>query len=215
MKGKNTWRPVPQVVDALDRAFYLAFENAPTTGKRVMLALDVSGSMSARVNGMQYLACREASAAMALVTAASEPKHMFTAFTAGSYPSRWSPQLGSGLSTLAISPRERLDDVVKRISGLAFGGTDCALPMLEALKHQWPVDLFVIYTDSETWAGKVHPSQALREYRERTGIPAKLVVVGMASNGFTIADPGDAGMLDVVGFDTATPQVIADFAATA
>jgi 60 kDa SS-A/Ro ribonucleoprotein len=214
MKGKNTWRPVPQVVDALDRAFYLAFESAPTTGKRVMLALDVSGSMSARVNGMQYLDCREASAAMALVTAASEPKHMFTAFTAGSYPSRWSPRLGSGLSILAISPRERLDDVVKRISGLAFGGTDCALPMLEALKHQWPVDLFVIYTDSETWAGKVHPSQALRQYRERTGIAAKLAVVGMASNGFTIANPGDGGMLDVVGFDAAAPQVIADFAAT-
>ena len=104
---------------------------------------------------------------------------------------------------------------MKRISGLAFGGTDCALPMLEAQKHRWPVDLFVIYTDSETWAGKVHPSQALRQYRERTGIPAKLVVVGMASNGFTIADPSDGGMLDVVGFDTATPQVIADFAAAA
>ena len=34
----------------------------------------------------------------------------------------------------------------------------------------------------------------------------------MVSNGFTIADPNDAGMLDVVGFDTATPQLIADFA---
>ncbi|MBL8978565.1 MAG: TROVE domain-containing protein [Gemmatimonadetes bacterium] len=213
MKGKNAWRPVPQVVDALDRSFYLAFENAPSTGKRVMLALDVSGSMSARVNGMEYLDCREASAAMALVTAASEPNHMFTAFTAGNYPSRWSPRLGSGLSTLAISPRQRLDDVVKRISGLTFGGTDCALPMLEALKHRWPIDLFVVYTDSETWAGQVHPAQALRQYRERMGIPAKLVVVGMASNGFSIADPTDAGMLDVVGFDTATPQVIADFGA--
>ena len=36
-----------------------------------MLALDVSGSMSARVSGMEFLDCREASAAMALVTAAS------------------------------------------------------------------------------------------------------------------------------------------------
>jgi 60 kDa SS-A/Ro ribonucleoprotein len=213
IKGKRSWRPVPQVVDALDRAYYLAFENAPTTGKRVMLALDVSGSMSARVNGMEYLDCREASAAMALVTAASEPNHLFTAFTAGGYPSRWSPRLGTGLSTLAISPRQRLDDVVRQISGLDFGGTDCALPMLEALKHQWPIDLFVIYTDSETWAGKVHPSQSLRLYRERMGIPAKLVVVGMASNGFSIADPNDAGMLDVVGFDSATPQLIADFGA--
>jgi 60 kDa SS-A/Ro ribonucleoprotein len=45
------------------------------------------------------------------------------------------------------------------------------------------------------------------------GIPAKLVLVGMASNGFSIADPNDAAMLDVVGFDTATPQVISGFAA--
>jgi 60 kDa SS-A/Ro ribonucleoprotein len=37
-------------------------------------------------------------------------------------------------------------------------------------------------------------------------------VVGMTSNGFSIADPTDGGMLDVVGFDTATPQLIAEFA---
>ena len=214
MKGSGSWSPVPQVVDALDRAFYLAFESAPATGQRIMLALDVSGSMAAPVLGMDFLSCREASAAMALVTAASEPRHMFTAFTAGSYKSMYA-NLGSGLSPLAISPRERLDDVVRSISGLNFGGTDCALPMIEALKHQWPIDLFVIYTDSETWAGTIHPSQALREYRERMGIKAKLVVVAMTSNGFTIADPDDGGMLDVVGFDTATPQVIADFGAAA
>jgi 60 kDa SS-A/Ro ribonucleoprotein len=85
--------------------------------------------------------------------------------------------------------------------------------MLEAMKHHWPVDLFVIYTDSETWAGRVHLAQALHRYRERLGIPARLVVVGMASNGFTIANPQDPGMLDVVGFDAATPAVIAEFAA--
>ncbi len=211
MRGKRSWQPEPRVVDALDRAFYLAFENVRPTNRRVMLALDVSGSMSARVAGMPYLDCREASAAMALVTAAREPFHLFTAFTTGNGPSRWGPQMGSGLSRLSISPRQRLDDVVKRISGLPFGGTDCALPMLEATRHRWPVDLFVIYTDSETWAGGVHPAQALRDYRRRMGIAAKLVVVGMASNGFSIADPDDKGMMDVVGFDTATPMMITDF----
>ena len=119
--------------------------------------------------------------------------------------------LGSGLTPLSISPRQRLDDVVQSISNLPFGGTDCALPMVEALKHHWEVDAFVVYTDSETWAGDIHPAQALRRYRERMGIAAKLVVVAMTSNGFSIADPDDAGMLDVVGFDTATPQVISDF----
>jgi 60 kDa SS-A/Ro ribonucleoprotein len=71
----------------------------------------------------------------------------------------------------------------------------------------------IICTDSETWAGDIHPSQALRQYRERTGFNARLTVVGMVSNGFSIADPTDAGMLDVVGFDTAAPQLMADFAA--
>ena len=83
--------------------------------------------------------------------------------------------------------------------------------MLYALEKRLEVDAFVIYTDSETWAGQIHPVQALRQYRERMGIAAKLVVVGMVSNGFSIADPNDAGMLDIVGFDTAVPALIADF----
>jgi 60 kDa SS-A/Ro ribonucleoprotein len=215
MKGSGTWAPVAQVVDALDQAFYLSFENAPTTGKRIMLALDVSGSMGASVFGMDYLSCREASAAMALVTAATEPQHRFVAFTAGDYPSRWSrthgAQFNAGLSALAISPRQRLNGVVRQIETLPFGGTDCALPMVEALKHRWEIDAFVVFTDNETWAGAIHPAQALRLYRERMGIAARLVVVAMASNGFSIADPDDGGMLDVVGFDTATPGVVAEF----
>jgi 60 kDa SS-A/Ro ribonucleoprotein len=83
--------------------------------------------------------------------------------------------------------------------------------MLWALEKGIEADAFVVYTDSETWAGSVHPDQALRAYRAKTGIAAKLVVVGLVSNGFSIADPSDGGMLDVVGFDTAAPGVIADF----
>jgi 60 kDa SS-A/Ro ribonucleoprotein len=135
---------------------------------------------------------------MALVTAAVEPSYQVMAFA-------------TEFRSLAITPGQRLDDVLATVSGLPFGGTDCALPMLWALKHCVEADVFVVYTDSETWAGKVHPVQALRDYRERTGIPAKLVVVGMTSNGFSVADPSDGGMLDVVGFDSATPNLISDF----
>jgi 60 kDa SS-A/Ro ribonucleoprotein len=81
-----------------------------------------------------------------------------------------------------------------------------------ALERKLKVDVFVVYTDSETWYGQIHPAQALRRYRERMGIPARLVVGVMVSNGFSIADPADAGMLDVVGFDTAPPAIMADFA---
>ena len=33
---------------------------------------------------------------------------------------------------------------------------------------------------SETWAGSIHPFQALREYRQKMGRAAKLIVVGIA-----------------------------------
>lgn len=210
MRGSGRWAPVAQIVDALDGAFYLGFGNVPSIGKRVMLALDVSGSMGSPVQGMPFVSCREAAAAMALVTSAVEPAHRIVAFTAGTQRSMHA-QYPTGLTPLAISSRQRLDDVVASITNIPFGGTDCALPMVEALRHRWAVDAFVVFTDNETWAGDIHPAEALRLYRERMGIAAKLVVVAMASNGFTIADPADAGMMDVVGFDAAAPNVLADY----
>ena len=54
--------------------------------------------------------------------------------------------------------------------------------------------------------------QALQQYRQKMGIPAKLIVQAFVANRFTIAHPNDAGVLDVIGFDTAMPSVIRDFA---
>jgi 60 kDa SS-A/Ro ribonucleoprotein len=217
-RGRSEWSPVREVVDALDAAFYTAFGNVEPAGTRLLLALDVSGSMmSGWVAGVRGLTPRDASAALALVTAATEPRYETVGFFDGKHgwksgtKDRWA--FGEqGLTPLAISPRQRLDDAVKTVSELPFGGTDCALPMLYAQAQEREVDAFVIYTDSETWAGDIHPVQALRDYRQASGIDARLVVVGMVSNGFSIADPADRGMLDVVGFDTATPQLISDFA---
>lgn len=48
LRGKGEWTPVPAVVDALDAAFYLAFAGVEPTGKRHLLGVDVSGSMSDR-----------------------------------------------------------------------------------------------------------------------------------------------------------------------
>ena len=213
VRGSGQWAPVAQIVDALDGAFYMAFKSVLPIGKRLLIALDVSGSMAAGMPALPFLSCREASAALALVTVATEQRCRVVAFSNGSYRSMHSAHgFNSGLTSMSISPRQRLDDVLRTTAAIPFGGTDCALPMIEAAKHRWPADVFVVYTDNETWAGDIHPAQALLDYRERMGIAARLVVVGMTSNGFSIADPNDAGMLDVVGFDTATPHVISEFA---
>jgi len=214
-RGSLSWTPHGAVVQALDDAFYLSFPNHQGAGKRILVALDVSGSMGVQIAGSP-LDCRQASAAMALITMATEPEHEVIGFTsAGS--NYFTHEAGrswggrSGVAELPISPKMRLQEVVQKISGLPFGGTDCALPMIYAAERKKAFDGFVVYTDSETWAGSVHPSEALKAYRSMTGIDAKLVVVGMTSNGFSIADPNDAGMLDCVGFDVSTPQIISDF----
>ena len=214
LRGKHTWTPVPQVVDALDKAFYAAFGNVPTTGKRWLLAIDVSGSMDGgAIAGVPGLTPRVAAGALALVTAHTERDYTMVAFTSGrgGYGGQWGGG-DAGLTPLTISPRQRLDDVTRAMAALPMGGTDCSLPMRWAQKQKLPVDVFMVLTDSETWAGNIHPSQALRDYRRAINPAARLVVAGMVANNFTIADPNDAGMLDVVGFDTAAPTLIADFA---
>jgi len=198
MRGNLTWQTSQRIMNALDNAFYASFKNVKPTGKRHLLGVDVSGSMSWSSGNLGIDAATLA-AAMAMVTAKTESEYCIMGFS-------------HQFRDLGVSPRHRLDDVMEKMSGRAFGATDCALPMLYASRNNILVDNFVIYTDCETWFGKIHPVQALQAYRQQTGIAAKLTVVGITATEFTIADPEDSGMLDVVGFDSATPQIIADFA---
>jgi 60 kDa SS-A/Ro ribonucleoprotein len=199
-KGSLVWDPNQQIVAALDGAFYASFKNVQPTGKRFLLGMDVSGSMDwGSVNGASCLTPRIAAAAMAMVTMRTEPVCHTVAFTDEIVP-------------LQIHARMSLGEVINTCSRLPFGATNCAQPMLHALAHGLKVDIFIVYTDCETWAGNITPYQALVQYRRKTGIAAKLIVVAMTSGGFTIADPDDDGMLDVVGFDSACPEIIRAFA---
>jgi len=207
-RGVGEWVPSQKVADALDAAFYAAYGAVEPSGKRTLLAVDVSGSMGVPISGMPITA-REASAALALVQLATEPSASAVGFTTRPGSHGWHD---SALRPLAISPRRRLDDALRVVDEMPMGGTDCALPMVHATEKGLAVDTFVVYTDNETWAGGIHPHQALADYRRRSGIDAKLIVVGMAATGFSIADPSDPGMLDVVGFDAAVPSLIAEFA---
>uniref|UniRef100_I3MIX2 RNA-binding protein RO60 n=1 Tax=Ictidomys tridecemlineatus TaxID=43179 RepID=I3MIX2_ICTTR len=104
-----------------------------------------------------------------------------------------------------------LQQVLIAMNQIPAGGTDCSLPIIWAQKTNTAADVFIVFTDNETFAGSIHPAIALKEYRKKMNIPAKLIVCGMTSNGFTIADPDDRGMLDMCGFDTGALDVIRNF----
>lgn len=203
LKGKLGWVPVPEIVAALERSFLLCFDAIPATGLRWKLAVDVSGSMGwGEIAGMTGITPRVGAAAMVMATLRSEREAQVVAFS-------------DRLVPVSIGRDRSLTEVMERFDQIPMGGTDCAAPIVQAIDRHEAVDCFVVYTDSETWAGGEHPAAALWRYRQQSGIAAKLVVVGMVSNGFSIADPGDPGMLDVVGFDTQAPALMADFARSA
>lgn len=199
----QTWNPVGRISDALEDAFYLSFDFVEPTNKAHMLALDLSGSMTwTNVAGMP-ITPREASACMAMVTARVEPDHVITGFSGG-----WGSE---HLTYLDITPKMRLVDVIREIESKPAGGTNLSLPMEAAIEGKLPVEAFVIYTDNELGLGRRHPFQALAAFRKDSKIDAKLIVVAMTATNFSIADPSDRGMLDIAGFDTAAPTLMADF----
>ena len=281
-KGSLNWIPNIHIMDALDHAFKLAFQNITPTGKRIKIALDVSGSMSsAFCTGSPIVNCAVGSVAMMMMTLWVENQHRWNPqhnqpavrgrpptvedykktkqYLGISMNPAEAPKSATGYYSYTPPPQHHylpelypapatppqvticafsntiidltnaivgyMDATIDPTTGLPtmtiadalklvdmpFSSTDCALPMVQALQNREKVDAFVIYTDSETYMGQIHPQAALEEYRRTTGIDAKLIVVGMTSNCLTIADPKDLNTLNLAGFDTATPRIISDF----
>lgn len=194
--------------DALDRSWT---EGVTETGKRVYVGLDVSGSMGSAAGGSAVLSCREVGAALALAFVKAEDEVGVFGFTSGSGHTYNSWGRNTAMTHLPFTRKTAFTDAVAITDRLPFGGTDCALPMLHATQAKINVDCFIVITDSETWAGNVQPMDALRQYRKASGINAKLAVIGLASNGFSIADPRDAGTMDFVGFSSDLPKAIEKF----
>lgn len=198
VRNKN-WETVPVIADALDAGFYQAFKSVVPAGKRTMLALDISGSMSQAALGID-LSCAQVTAAMSMVVAKTEPYYMIRGFS-------------TSLIDLGITPNMDFGTVMRRVSNRNFGGTDCAAAINWAEKNKVEIDTFSVWTDNETWAGPRQVSTALESYRRKMGIDSKLAVFGVAANDFSIADPSDRNQMDFCGFDSATPKVFADFSA--
>ncbi len=198
---EHSWLVDTGVVAALNEGFQSSFQTVTPSNKRFMLALDVSGSMAwTWCMGMNTITPREASAALALITANTEPNHFI-----GIFKQKFE-------QFTAIKAGMSLDDAIKVVSNIPFGGTNIASPIQWALANKLPIDMISCYTDNETYWRDLHPCQALQIYRDKMGINTKFISVSMCSNMTTVADPSDPGMLDIVGFDTATPKVISEFA---
>ena len=194
-RSKKTWTPVPRIVDILEKALELSFSVVKPTNKVFLHAVDISGSMSYGVVDSVGLSCCEIATTMALVTAKAEKNYAIRGFS-------------TKFIDLGINKRDSFRSALKKASNRNFGGTDASVAYDWAIKHKFKADVICFWTDSESWAGRKHPAQALKEYRRRVNPNAKAVYITLAPYNITLVDPKDTNSWDLAGFDPGIPRLI-------
>ncbi|MFI6909631.1 hypothetical protein ACIBKY_50810, partial [Nonomuraea sp. NPDC050394] len=199
----QTWKPVPAILDALEESYELAFGTVEPTGKRLLVAVDSSGSMSSRwgggvvVGGSSIGSPYEVGCAMAVMLSRIEKGNVHVI------------DVDTSVHASKVTPRTNLREIASwRPSG---GGTDLSLPFDWARHERMAVDGFVLFSDMETWAGRAHASQALDAYRSAMNPAARVVLATMTPSGYTLGEPSDAGVLNLAGVDASLPQVVNGF----
>lgn len=196
----QTWEPVPAIADALEEAYELSFGHIEPSGRRLLIAVDSSGSMtwgSVYSGGAPLGSCYEVVNAMAVILNRIERGNAHVI------------DVDTSVHASRVTARTNLREITTwHPSG---GGTDLSLPFQWAQQQRLNVDGVVVLTDNETWAGRQHPSQALEAYRRTVNPAARVVLAAMAANGHTIGDPRDEGVLNVAGVDASLPLVVNGF----
>lgn len=199
MKGGLQWTPNRDILNILNSEFYAQFEALKKSNKRLLLALDVSSSMSWNsVCGVDSLTAAEVSCAMAMIFDYTYSNVDIMGFS-------------SEFKRLDISKSCCLEENLACVKDNTFGNTDCALPFVWASDNKKEYDAIIVFTDNETNSNTIEPSMALDLYRNQTGINTKLVVLGLTSNEFSIANPDDPNMMDIAGFDSSIHDMIYEF----
>jgi len=210
-KGKLSWTPQKEIVDALEQMAFLAFANAPPTTKRYGVFIDGSGSMTTETT-FQGLSNADIAALLSLVIARSGQGHLFYVFSAKS--NRYSKAKDeSGLYDVGhhIHANSTFQEVLDAVQLSNWGATDISNGIRYLEKSNKHVDAVIVITDNDINTGE-KPLVALNSYRKTIGNPnVKLITLAVQLNDLTIADPSDKGMLDMCGFDTNSYQVMHAF----
>lgn len=199
LRGKLTWEPISQITSALEQAFWLSFKNVIPTNKRFLSAIDCSGSMGHEIE-LTHQPAYITAGILALIMAHVESCHAVYAFD----------DSVDTVTPVNIGPTSSIADARNALLDTLGGGTDIAAPIEYFTKDKIEADAIIIYTDNQTWAGWEHPIDAMKKYRKNVNPDAKLVVVAMCDNQYTV-EPNSPFTLNVVGLDTNVPSIIAGF----
>ncbi|KAM4551856.1 RNA-binding protein RO60 [Odontesthes bonariensis] len=198
-QGKTKWEPDSSVLRAMDSAFYRSFMNLEPVGKRFVVAVDVSTSLSSVVPGTA-ISTAVAAAAIAMIFARTEADVHVLAFSEGT------------VVPCSLSAHMTLAETTAELVKIPSGSTDCTLPITWASDNGKSVDVFIILTNNPLWTFTASPVESLKKHRQASGANSKFVMCGLTSIGHALADTEDRGLLSICGFDLGALSVIRNLA---
>jgi 60 kDa SS-A/Ro ribonucleoprotein len=192
--------PDSRVVNALSDAINRRFEAVTPIAARMLVGVDVSGSMEGSASVERLFSCRELAIATACwLTRAAEAAHQ--------------PCRVIGFDTQltelpVVHARASVWDAMRHV--VNGGGTDATQPIRAALDPAAPTfDAIVLLTDNDSWRGFGHVTQLMAEYRRLRNPSAKLVVFSMVTGKTMLADPTSPLDFAFVGWDAASVDALA------
>jgi 60 kDa SS-A/Ro ribonucleoprotein len=199
----------PTIQAALEGALDRSLAGVPAVPGRVVVAPDVSGSMSSPLTGYR----KGASSKVRCIDVA--------ALTAAALMRRTSGTLvmpfAQDVVALDLDPFAPIAVNAARLAALGGGGTNVSAPLAKLNGDRTDVDLVVIVSDNQSWIDGQHGCGATATMNEwgrlKKRCPgAKLVCIDLQAHGTTQAQE-NADTLNVGGFSDAVFETVARFAA--
>ena len=152
---------MPQaILDALQEAIELATANVPAMKGRVVVAVDVSGSMNSAISGRRKGAtskvrCVDVAALLASCIKRVNPETRVMPFA-------------ESVKSLRLNARDSVLTQAQQMSALCGGGTRISAPLAMLNTERADVDLLVIVSDNQSWADtrSVGGTETMRQWVE-------------------------------------------------
>ncbi|CAC5394651.1 TROVE2 [Mytilus coruscus] len=203
---KIEWTPIHRITEALKNAFIRNTRIIQPKGRKYLMAISVGENMQKSICGSTITA-GEAAAAMVYSTIQTEDVEVIL----------FTNKIEEAL-TANIKREDGLQSIVQKIYQIPpetkskYTQQDLSVPFKWAAEGRKKFDAIMVFTDSITSCGFIHPAEALKQYTQYMAIPDyRFVVVAMTSDKYSVAAPDSVHNLDVVGFDTMTPGIIMEF----
>ncbi len=219
---------VPQIVrQALEQVMQAALENVPRLTGRVVVAVDVSGSMASPVTGYRKgatskLRCVDVASLFACALKQVNPDIEIMPFDTQLHSLNIvehesdASLLGRLKQVFSGNKTRSIFEVAKQFAALGGGGTNCSIPLKRLNRDQTAVDLMIYFSDNESWADQLrtqHKTGMLYEWdilKQRCP-HAKLVCVDLQPYTHTQA-PERADTINIGGFSDEVFRLIDLFA---